>query len=121
MTTKYREAGDLAREALVIQDVPIGGIFLVSGTNEDVYDDAPFKFKVLFAWAVAIDVTGDADAKWTDGTSDITDGMDCAGTDKKVDICATIDDAKYEIAVGDTLHAATDAHARVYALCQRTA
>jgi len=120
--TKYREAGDLAREALVIQDCPVGGIFLVSGTNEKVYDaNAPFKFKLLFAWALSIDATGDADAKWSDGTTDITDGMDCSAGDKAVDICATIDDAKYEIAEGGTLQAVCDAHARVYALCQRTA
>jgi len=133
MTTKYREAGDLARDALLILDCPIGGLFLVQAecsvnVTTKIYDaNAPFKFKVLFAWAIATINKTTNTWKLTDGSSDITDGIAVGGADKKVDIVATLDDAKYEIAKDGSLSAAPGATntalatAELYAVCQRTA
>lgn len=123
--------GIVSSSDLTVQNIQLGGIFVVKASctaaaDTKIYDaNAPFKFKVLYAWAIATANETTNTWKLTDGTTDITDGMAVGGADKTVDTVATIDDAKYEISEGGSLVAAdvsssTNATAEVFALCQRT-
>lgn len=84
--------------------VPITLIGVLAGSgNVNIFSaNAPFKFRVLDAWAVETKAANSGNWKLTDGTSDIT-AIVAFSADKALSRADSIDDAKHEIASNGTL------------------
>ena len=95
---------------------------LTGGNTVQIHNsDAPFKYRVINAWAVAQSADGGT-WKVTDGTNDITNAVAAGATDKGMSWPATIDDAYHEIAASGSLSVVGDgslADVIVYIECIR--
>jgi len=65
--------------------------------------NAPFKFRVLDAWAVNNKADNSGNWKLTDGTGDITTVVTLGSVDNAMTRATSIDDARHEIAANGTL------------------
>ena len=99
-------------------------IDITGGEDDKIFDaNAPFKFRVLDAWSVAISADG---GTWQleNGTDPITDAVTVTGTIDTIDRAGTIDEDYHEIAANGTLNVDCDganADVRIYVLCMRVA
>ncbi len=93
-------AGTNATYGIPITLVAVNG----GSTTLSVFDsNAPFKFRVIDAWAVNTRGSNSGNWKLDNGTDDITDNVAYSGTDKAISRVAIIDDAKHEIAANGSL------------------
>lgn len=79
------------------------GVLAGSGSVEIFNANAPFKFRVLDAWAVETKGSNTGNWKLDNGTNDITAAVSFGGSDKDVTRVASIDDAYHEIAANGSL------------------
>ncbi len=86
-------------------EMTVVGVLAGSGTVEIFDTNAPFKFRVLDAWAVETKGSNSGNWKLDNGTNDITADVAFGGTDKDVTRVASIDDAYHEIAASGSLRA----------------
>jgi hypothetical protein len=83
--------------------------------------DAPFKYRVIDAWSVAVSADGGS-WKLTNGTNDISNTVTVTGTDKTINRAGTLDDAYNQIAAAGSLSVVGDgtlADCQVYVLAVR--
>jgi len=93
--------------------------------EQQIYNsNAPFKFKVIDVWIIQTAGGGGGDTSLLDnGTTAITDAMDCSGVIKTIVRAGTIDATTATIAQNGSLHVTTASGAvgTMYILCARTA
>lgn len=104
----------LGPENMADADSSSGGMLIVieatltAGSTVAVHSsNAPYKFKVIDAWSIALSADGGT-WKITDGTNDITDTVTVTGTDKTINKAGTIDDAYNEISKNGSLSVVGD-------------
>lgn len=81
-------------------------VFGVNGGagSVNIFDsDAPFKFRVVDAWAVSTKGANSGTWKLTDGTNDITNTVAYGTSDKDIARADAIDDLRHEIAASGSL------------------
>ena len=90
--------------------IPVLFVIPITSTTAGDFDiAAPYKIRVIDAWAVHTGGAGEASDTLTlkNGATAISDAMSWAGADKVVVRAGTIDDAQHVVAKGGTLRATT--------------
>lgn len=65
--------------------------------------NAPFKMRIIDAWAISTKATNSGNWNITDGTNDITSAIAYSTSDKGISRATTLDDANYTINANGTL------------------
>lgn len=109
----------------IVNTIPFRDLMIVSvvgqTTTQTIFNAESPRLKVLDAWCVKTAGAGAGDTVTIDdGTTAITDAMDCNVADKLIVRAASIDDATAVLEEGGTLRAvfASAAPADVFVLCQ---